>query len=141
MLFDAAGIYQKPTWNTALFTPTTPREIDELDALLMPHPPVIPGFIARDILRTMRKNAWVIHRAMGTMLAGQGVTDSLLPQLKMPVLIVWGEEDRILPLSQAEKMHALVPQSILEVFPGCGHLAPGQCTPQIGPRVVEFLKK
>jgi len=141
MLFDAAGIYQKPSWDTSLFTPRTPQQLSQFYALLMPHPPAIPEFVVRDILRISKKNAWVIQRAMGTMLAGQGTTDALLPQLKMPVLIVWGAEDRILPLSQGEKMHSLVPQSVFEVFPSCGHLAPSQCAAQIGPKVVEFVNQ
>ena len=141
ILFDSAGIYEKPAWDTRLFTPTTPAELDQLEALLVPNPPKIPGFIARDILRLSKQNAWVIHRVLDRALTGRDATDSLLPGLKMPVLIVWGAEDRITPLSQGEKIHQLVPQSQLEAFPGCGHLAPGQCTAQIGPRVVEFLKQ
>ncbi|MGA3345211.1 MAG: alpha/beta hydrolase [Terracidiphilus sp.] len=141
MLFDAAGIYEKPAWDTRLFTPATAGELDQLDALLMPHPPKVPGFVARDILRESSGHAWVINRAVATMLTGQDATDHLLPELKMPVLIVWGAEDRITPVSQGEKMHQLVPQSQLEVFAGCGHLAPGQCTAQIGPKVVEFVKQ
>jgi pimeloyl-ACP methyl ester carboxylesterase len=141
MLFDSAGIYQKPDWDTGLFTPKTAAELDQLEALLMPHPPKVPAFIERDILRHSRKNAWVIHRAIGTMLTGRDATDSLLPQLRMPVLIVWGGEDHITPVSQGEKIHQLVPQSQLEVFPGCGHLAAGQCTAQVGPKVVEFVKQ
>jgi pimeloyl-ACP methyl ester carboxylesterase len=141
MLFDSIGIFEKPTWDTRLFTPATPGELDQLDALLMPHPPRVPDFIAQDILRLSRKNAWVIHRALDTMLTGRDATDRILPQLKMPVLIVWGAEDRIIPLRLGEEMHSLVPQSQLEVFPGCGHLAPGQCTAQIGPKVVEFEKQ
>jgi pimeloyl-ACP methyl ester carboxylesterase len=139
MLFDSAGIYEKPGWDTRLFTPATPADLDQLDALLMPHPPKVPGFIARDILRISKNNAWVIHRALNSMLTGRDATDSLLPGLKMPVLIVWGSEDRIFPLDQAEKIHRLVPQSQLDVIPGCGHLAPGQCASQIGPKVVEFV--
>jgi len=140
MLFDSAGIFEKPAWDTRLFTPVNAAELDQLDALLMPHPPQVPEFVARDILRISEQNGWVIHRALGTMLTGRDATDSLLPGLKMPVLIVWGAEDHITPLSQGEKIHSLVPQSQLEVFPGCGHLAPGQCTAQIGPRVVAFVK-
>ena len=124
MLYDSAGIYEKPAWDTRLFTPQNPAELDQLDALLMPHPPVVPGFIARDILRLSHKNAWVIQRALAAMLTGKDATDNLLPTLKMPVLIVWGAEDKITPLSQGEKMHALVPQSQLFVVPACGHLAP-----------------
>ena len=140
MLYDAAGIYEKPDWDTALFTPTTPAQLDQLEALLMPKPPKVPGFVARDVLRVSNQNAWVIHRAVANMLTGQDATDKLLPGLRMPVLIVWGEKDRITPLSQAKTMHRLMPQSDLEVFPGCGHLAPGQCAAQVGPKAVEFVK-
>jgi pimeloyl-ACP methyl ester carboxylesterase len=141
ILFDSAGIYETPKWDTRLFTPSTPADLDQLDALLMPNPPKVPGFIARDILRISKKNAWVIHRTLDRALTGRDKTDSLLPGLKMPVLIVWGAEDKITPLSQGEKIHQLVTQSQLEVFAGCGHLAPGQCAAQIGPRVVEFEKQ
>ncbi len=141
LLFDSAGLNVKPDWDTRLFTPTTPQELDQLDALLMPHPLPVPAFIARDILRISGEKAWMIHRALGSMLTARDVTNGLLPQLKMPVLIVWGAEDRVTPLSQGEKMHRLVPQSELEVIPGCGHLAPGQCAAQIGPKVVAFEKE
>jgi pimeloyl-ACP methyl ester carboxylesterase len=141
ILFDSVGIYEKPTWDTRLFTPDTSAELDQLEALLMPHPPQIPGFIARDILHVSKGNAWVIHRALDSMLTGHDTTDNLLPELKMPVLIVWGAEDHITPLSQGQKMHRLVPQSQLEVIPGCGHLVPQQCSGQMGPKVVEFVKE
>jgi pimeloyl-ACP methyl ester carboxylesterase len=124
-----------------LFTPTTPAELDQLNALLMPNPPKAPGFVAQDILRISKKRAWVIQRALDSMRTGQDATDNILPQLKMPVLIVWGDKDLIIPLSQGETMHRLVPQSELEVIPGCGHLAPVQCSAQIGPKVVEFMKR
>jgi pimeloyl-ACP methyl ester carboxylesterase len=141
MLFDSAGIHEKPAWNTSLFIPRTAAELDQLEALLMPHPPRIPGFVARDILRLSVERAWLIQRALDTMLSGQDATDNLLPRLKMPVLIVWGSLDRITPLEQGQKMHLLAPQSEFDVFDGCGHLAPGQCTGQMGPKVVRFLKQ
>ncbi len=141
LLFDSAGIYEKPDWNTALFTPSTPAEIDQLDALLMPHPPAVPGFVASDILRISRRNGWVVQRALASMLTGRDATDNLLPQLKMPVLIVWGALDRITPIEQAWKIRTLIPQSQLDVIAGCGHLAPSQCAAQIGPLVVQFVKE
>jgi pimeloyl-ACP methyl ester carboxylesterase len=54
--------------------------------------------------------------------------------------MVWGAEDKIIPVSQGEAMHKLVPQSELDVFPGCGHLAPGGCAAQMAPAVVAFLQ-
>ena len=141
MLFDSAGIYAKPVWDTRLFTPTTADQLEELDVLLMPHPPKLPGFVAEYILRTSHSHAWVIRRALDSMLQGHDTTDALLPKLKMPVLIVWGQEDKITPLEQGQKMHRLIPQSQFEVFPGCGHLAPNDCANEIGPKVMDFLRQ
>lgn len=140
MLFDSAGLYVKPGWDTSLFTPVSVAQLDKLDALLMPNPPQVPGFVARDILRTSREHAWVIRRALSTMLQGHETTDDLLPRLRMPVLIVWGAVDHITPLNEGEKMHQLIPQSQMDVVPACGHLAPNECAAQIGPGVVSFLK-
>lgn len=141
MIFDAVGIHEQPTWNTRLFTPATAEDVNQLNALLTPHPTEVPEFVARDILRISKQNEWVIQRAVETMLTGQDTTDSLLPELKMPVLIAWGAEDRIVPTEQAEKMHRLIPHSTLDVFTGCGHLAPSQCAQQMGPKVLEFVKE
>ena len=141
MLFDSAGIRELPSWDTRLFTPTTNAEVRQLNALLYPHPFPVPGFVARDILRIFDQNGWVIRRAVASMLASNNTSDDLLPRLKMPVLIVWGAEDRIMPLHQGEKMHSLVPQSQFEVFQGCGHLAPMQCASQVAPKVVAFVRK
>jgi pimeloyl-ACP methyl ester carboxylesterase len=141
LLFDSAGLYVLPTWDTRLFTPTSAAELAQLNVLLMPNPPRLPDFVARDILRVSNDRAWIIHRAMATMLTGKDATDKLLPQLQMPVLIVWGSEDKITPLSLGEAMHQLVPHSQFDVIPGCGHLAPEQCAPQIAPQVINFLKR
>ena len=141
MLFDSAGIYAVPDWDTQLFMPANVEQVGQLEALLMPHPPNMPGFVARDILRLSIEHRRVVQRAMAAMLTGRDVTDNMLPEMKMPVLILWGAEDRITPLNLAEKMHRLVPQSELDVVAGCGHLAPVQCAGEIGPRVAAFLQQ
>jgi pimeloyl-ACP methyl ester carboxylesterase len=141
ILFDSVGILEAPNFDVNLFMPKTPADLDQLDALLMPNPPKVPGFIAQDILRRSKKNSWVIHRAIDTMMSGNDATDKLLPGFKMPVLLIWGSVDRITPLSLGKKMNQLIPQSQLGVFQGCGHLAPNQCADAIGPLVVEFLSQ
>jgi pimeloyl-ACP methyl ester carboxylesterase len=141
MLFDSAGLYAPPQFDVALFTPSTVTQLDELKALLSPQPQPIPAFMARDILRNIRRNGWVVQRALATMLTAQDVVDNILPQLKMPVLIVWGSLDRVTPLGLGETMHRLIPQSQLDVFPGCGHMAPIECSAALGPKVVAFAQQ
>ena len=43
-------------------------------------------------------------------------------ELKMPVLIIWGESDRVHPIRQAGLLRTLIPQAELVRLPGCGHL-------------------
>lgn len=45
----------------------------------------------------------------------------LLPELRMPVLLVWGARDRIVPLEVGEQYAKHLPQARLEVVAGCGH--------------------
>ena len=39
----------------------------------------------------------------------------------VPVQLIWGERDSVLPVSQARLAHAAMPGSRLEVFEGSGH--------------------
>jgi pimeloyl-ACP methyl ester carboxylesterase len=141
MLFDAAGLKVPPSYDTALFVPSNFDQLRQLQALLSPRPRPIPPFVARDILRNFRHNGWVIQRALATMLTGRDVIDGDLPQLKMPVLLAWGALDRITPLSQGETMHRLIPKSELDAIPGCGHMAPIECSAAVGPKVVAFARQ
>jgi pimeloyl-ACP methyl ester carboxylesterase len=54
---------------------------------------------------------------------GQSVsaTDRLYLAAVMPTLIVWGEDDRIIPVAHAYAAHDAMPGSRLEVFEGVGH--------------------
>ncbi|MCB0862340.1 MAG: alpha/beta fold hydrolase [Solirubrobacterales bacterium] len=55
--------------------------------------------------------------------SGQRVSaaDRLYLTRDIPSLIVWGDRDRIIPVSHADLAHELMPGSRLEIFPGAGH--------------------
>lgn len=46
-----------------------------------------------------------------------------LPNLKMPVLLIWGRQDTITPPHVAEEFHSLIPHSELHWIDACGHAA------------------
>lgn|SRR5262245_24399875 len=45
----------------------------------------------------------------------------LLPDLRIPTLLVWGERDRVVPRECGEQYRKLLPEARLEIVPGCGH--------------------
>ncbi len=42
--------------------------------------------------------------------------------IEIPTLILWGREDRVIPLKTGERLHQLIPNSTLEVIEQCGHV-------------------
>jgi pimeloyl-ACP methyl ester carboxylesterase len=54
---------------------------------------------------------------------GQRVSaaDRLYLAAEMPALIVWGDHDHIIPVSQGHAAHEAMPDSRLEIFEGAGH--------------------
>ncbi|MBD5203574.1 MAG: alpha/beta hydrolase [Bacteroidales bacterium] len=45
----------------------------------------------------------------------------VMPSIKAPTLLIWGEEDTATPLSDAKTMERLIPGAGLVSWPGCGH--------------------
>lgn len=45
----------------------------------------------------------------------------VMPQIKCPTLLMWGENDSATPLADAKIMDKLIPDTGLVAFPGCGH--------------------
>ncbi len=45
-----------------------------------------------------------------------------LPNITKPTLIVWGEHDRVFPLTHAYYGKEKIPRATLHIFPDCGHI-------------------
>jgi pimeloyl-ACP methyl ester carboxylesterase len=54
----------------------------------------------------------------------------LLPRLTQPVLLLWGDQDRMIPASHARDWQAVLPRAELVVLPGLGHV-PQEEAPEV----------
>jgi len=70
---------------------------------------------------------------------GADLLDQRLSSLKQPLLLVWGKQDAMTPLSLDEAMHRAAAGSVLEVYDGCGHIAVLTCVERLRPRLMDFL--
>jgi pimeloyl-ACP methyl ester carboxylesterase len=140
VLIDSAGLHFETTLTVDSFSPTTPAELETFHELLTPKAQPIPSFMARDLLRLLGGHSWVAHRILSTMMTRQDELDGKLQAVTMPVLIIWGKEDRITPLSEAENMKRAMPQASMVVVPGCGHIAVLDCWDSVRPALTSFLQ-
>lgn len=65
--------------------------------------------------------------------------DDQLDQLKTPTLLVWGDSDRVSPLSVAENYQRLIAGAKLEVIPQCGHIPPLEKPQELVRHILQFL--
>ena len=61
--------------------------------------------------------------------------------IKVPVLIIWGEDDEVVPLSVGKHFKRDIPDSELVILPKCGHIPPEEEAQETTRLVKAFLRK
>lgn len=64
-----------------------------------------------------------------------------LAQLDIPILIVWGKEDKAIPVKMGEEMHRILKGSRLEIFDQAGHMPQYECSEEFNKLALEFLQQ
>lgn len=130
VLENASGM----TWIPSV--PLLPKNREEAAAVMRAvHGPnadtsdaILDAFLARKDLPMSRF-------AMGDVLSH--LVDARLPQLKMPVTLIWGRHDGLLPIVYAEALHKKIPGSTLSIIEDAAHI-PHRQQPR---KFVQCLKK
>jgi pimeloyl-ACP methyl ester carboxylesterase len=65
----------------------------------------------------------------------------LLGGVRAPALIVWGDDDRIVPLSSAHAYARALPGSTLTTIPDCGHFAEMEKPDAVAKLAIDFLSR
>ena len=61
--------------------------------------------------------------------------------MRAAALIVWGENDRVLPPEHAKAFCSLIPGSTVEMLPECGHLVPLEQGAAFSRLAIDFLTR
>lgn len=63
-----------------------------------------------------------------------------LSQIKTPTLIIWGEKDKITPLSDAYLMNKEIPNSKLEILKNMGHAPHSENPKNLAQKITNFIE-
>ena len=89
--------------------------------------------LARDALRAGPRTLW---RSAGTVVAST-VRD--LAGIEDPTLVVWGEQDRLLPAERADLFASAIPGATVVVLPGAAHVPMFEAPEALSEVLLEFL--
>ncbi len=95
--------------------------------------------LIESVLKMIRGNTTLGISGALLALAARTDTTASLSKIKMPTLILVGEEDKLTPLANAEAMRQRIPNSILHVIPEAGHLSNLENPNFFNERLLAFL--
>ncbi|HKI10972.1 MAG TPA: alpha/beta fold hydrolase [Candidatus Acidoferrum sp.] len=92
-----------------------------LDAALDRSSPRLPNFVLDDLVRV--SNSGPISRLMaaGVEDMSKYLLEDQLAGFQLPVDLIWGASDRLVPLDYAKKLQSRLPHCTLTVIERCGH--------------------
>lgn len=61
--------------------------------------------------------------------------------ITQPTLIIWGEDDKVIPIKSGYKLHSEMPNSRFVVLKECGHVPPEEKTELFTEIVPEFCRR
>ena len=86
-----------------------------------------------------RGDGYTIDSVLRSQESGRERLNEVIGTLSMPSLIVWGEQDEMIPVSVGKRLQQLIPGSRLEIIPQCGHLPALEKPAEFTRCVLEFL--
>ncbi|MHB9034241.1 MAG: alpha/beta fold hydrolase [Anaerolineae bacterium] len=98
-----------------------------------------PDYIEQYV-KPLRSNDWDVGLWEATRAMQPLNQVNRLSELQMPVLVVSGAEDRVVPLADAERLARVVANAELAVIPRCGHLPHEECPHEFLAVVTGFIE-
>lgn len=59
--------------------------------------------------------------------------------MRAPTLVIWGRQDRWLPVEQAERVRGAIPGARLEVIDACGHMPQEERPAEVTRTILRFV--
>ncbi len=91
--------------------------------------------------RVMTNDGYTINAIIESIKRKEDFLDSELSKIKKPTLIIWGKQDGLLPVADAEKFNKGIAGSELVIFDNCGHVPQFEKFPEFTKTVLEFLER
>jgi pimeloyl-ACP methyl ester carboxylesterase len=84
-------------------------------------------------------DSYTVKQVLESMVRGEDVLDGRVGAIHRPTLILWGRDDKIIPLNFAERLHKEIAGSRLEVIDNCGHMPHVECPDNFNHALLKFF--
>jgi pimeloyl-ACP methyl ester carboxylesterase len=99
--------------------------------------PLPADFFERVVAESVKAPARVWRGALAGLLAVDDAAE--LARLRLPALVLWGDQDGVFPLSEQHALVSALPGARLKIYPDTGHALPWERPQETAADLVEFL--
>ncbi len=117
-------------------------DFDALMSRVLHNPPSVPGPVKQHLIDQTNARMEFIN-AMASDIRGGRDHDlgERIAELRVPTMILWGEEDQVVPFAVAEAYAERIPQSELVLLPEAGHSPQMEAPERVAVAVQAFLEE
>lgn len=110
-----------------------------IDAILDPSAPRRPNFVLDDLVRVSNNGPISRLLAAGEEELSKYLLEDEVSRFPMPVDLVWGASDRLVPMDYARKLQSRLPHSTLSFIERCGHAPQLECPNKLTQILLQLL--
>ncbi len=138
VLVNGAAVRGDGTEAQVNLLPRTREEAREaIAATTSPASPSVPAFVLDDLVR--RGPGSPLARLEAAPVPDALALDGRLGELRVPVTLIWGAADRVLPLAYAERVAAALPAARVMRLERCGHVPQRECPDALSAALAQAL--
>lgn len=98
-----------------------------VEALISPKTPRVPDFVLDDLVSRAPRSPLARLTSAPLSTVEEWLLDDRLARIRTPVVLIWGADDRLIPVRYAEEARDRLPRARLEVIDDCGHVPQREC--------------
>jgi 2-hydroxy-6-oxonona-2,4-dienedioate hydrolase len=89
--------------------------------------------------RVTTGDSYTVSQFLNSMIRGEDILDGRLGKIEKPTLIIWGREDKLIPVRFAARFNKEINASQLRVIDSCGHMPHVECPEKFNDALLQFL--
>jgi 2-hydroxy-6-oxonona-2,4-dienedioate hydrolase len=89
--------------------------------------------------RVTAGDSYTVGQLLDSMVRGDDALDNRLRMINRPTLVIWGRDDKLIPLNFGERFHQEIATSRLQIIDNCGHMPQVECPNEFAAAVLQFL--
>jgi len=81
----------------------------------------------------------IFQRSLSDLKTNYQPIEDMLPGIKVPTLILWGKNDPFFSTSVGERIHNIIPESLLKIYEYTGHFVPEEQPSDVARDIMDFF--